>query len=125
MAIDRGDSHFDDAGTWERACRHIGLFLWWAAGRGLASEEHDPSALAEDPTQYVISECDTKLWNEDLSDEGNAFAEAAYDAYLGEVSAYAKSLRVGDYDIPANAATKAHFSLWLDRRLDAWRAAKS
>jgi hypothetical protein len=33
MSIDRGDSHFEDAGTWEKACRHIALFLWWAVER--------------------------------------------------------------------------------------------
>jgi hypothetical protein len=124
MSIDRGDSHFDDAGNWEQACRHIGLFLWWAANRGLASEEHGPDAMAENPTEYFIANCDTKLWRDDFNDEGNAFAEAEYDAYLGAVSAYARSIGVGDYEIPTDRATTDHFFAWLDRRLDAWRAAK-
>ena len=61
MSIDRGDSHYGDAKTWERACRHIGLFLWWAAERGLASEEHELEEVRSDPTAHFISACDTKL----------------------------------------------------------------
>ena len=122
MSIDRGDSHYDDAQSWERACRHIGLFLWWAAERGLASEDHDAAEAAKQPTQYFISQCDTKLWDEDFGDEGNAFVEAAYGDYCGEVSAYAKSLGLGDYEIPESAATTKHFFDWLDARLAAWRA---
>jgi hypothetical protein len=125
MAIDRGDYHLEDAKTWERACRHIGLFLWWAAERGLASEEHDAKAAAANPTKYFINSCDTKLWNEDLTDDGNAFAEAEYDAYLTEQGAYARALGVGDCEIPESAATSKHFFAWLDLRLAGWRAAKS
>lgn len=122
MAIDRGDSHFDDAGTYERACRHIALFLWWAAERGLASDLHNAKTVARAPTQHFISECDTKLCDEDFSDEGNAFAKAAYSAYLDEVSAYAGRLGIGDCDVPEDAETARHFFDWLDHRLRAWRA---
>lgn len=116
MAIDRGDSHFDDAGSWEKACRHMALFLWWAAERGLASEDHGVESLRKDATKHFIEQCDTKLWEEDLTDEGNAFAEKEYDAYLGEVHAYASKLGVGDYEIPEGEATKSHFFAWLDVR---------
>lgn len=108
-----------DAETWERACRHIGLFLWWAAERGLASEDHEPGALRTNATKYFIEQCDTKLWDEDLTDEGNAFAESEYDAYLEEVSAYARSLGVGDYEIAECEATTKHFFGWLDARRSA------
>ena len=60
MVIDRGDWHLDDAKTWERACRHIALFLWWAADRGLAGPEIDAKAMAKRPTTYFIKQCDTK-----------------------------------------------------------------
>jgi hypothetical protein len=100
MSIDRGDSHVGDAKTWERACRHIAIFLWWAAERGLASADHEVSAVRTNPTKHFIQQCDTKLWDEDLSDVGNAFAASEYDAYLAEVSAYAGVLGLGDYEIP-------------------------
>ena len=116
MAIDRGDSHYDDAGSWEKACRHMALFLWWAAERGLASDEHDVASLRENATKHFIEQCDTKLWDEDLNDEGNAFASREYEAYLSEVHSYASSLGVGDYEIPEGEATKKHFFAWLDGR---------
>ncbi len=55
MAIDRGDAHLDDAGSWEAACRHIAIFLFWAAERGLASDDHDAADVRADPIAYFIS----------------------------------------------------------------------
>ncbi|MEJ7600192.1 MAG: hypothetical protein WKG01_19950 [Kofleriaceae bacterium] len=122
MSIDRGDSHFTDAKTWNRACRHIGLFLWWASARGLASKDVDAKAIAKAPTKYFISQCDTKLWDDDFTVEGLAFAAAEYDAYLHAVAAYARQLGVGDYEIRESKVTTKHFFDWLDKRLTAWRA---
>jgi hypothetical protein len=122
MSIDRGDSHFADAKTWSRACRHIGLFLWWAAERGLASDEVDAKACAKAPTKYFITHCDTKLWDDDFTSEGHAFARAEYDAYLHAVAAYARTLGVGDYEIRESKATTKHFFDVLDKRLAAFRA---
>lgn len=121
MSIDRGDLHYADAGTWERACRHMGLFLWWAAERGLAAEDHDVQRVRENATEYFISQCDTKLWDEDLTGEGNAFAKARYNACLGEVSAYAASLGVGAYEVPESQTTTDHIFDWLDASLAEWR----
>ena len=122
MSIDRGDSHFADARTWNRACRHIGLFLWWASARGLASKEVDAKAIAKAPTKYFITDCDKKLWDDDFTVEGKAFAAAEYDAYLHAVAAYARTLGVGDYEIRESKVTTKHFFDWLDKRLTAWRA---
>ena len=124
MSIDRGDSHFGDAGSWEKACRHMGLFLAWAMECGLASEDHEGED-ASSPTEYFIGACDTKLTDEDFSDEGNAFVDAAYEDYLGEVSAYAGTLGVSDYDLVENEATKAHFYAWLDTALSTWRSQRN
>jgi hypothetical protein len=107
-------SHYDEARSWERACRHIALFLWWAAERGLASAEHDVSAIRANPTKHFIEMCDTKLTHEDLTDAGNAFAASAYEDYLTEVSNYAHAHIVPLYEIPEDAATGKHFFAWLD-----------
>lgn len=101
----------------------MGLFLWWAAERGLTADHHDPIAAAQNPTKHIIEQCDTKLWSDDFNREGNAFVEAAYIDYLHEVSAYAKHLGVGDYDIPEEESTTLHFFDWLDARLATWRQA--
>jgi hypothetical protein len=121
VAYDKGDFHFDDAGSWEKACRHIALFLYWASERGLTDPElhPDPKSIAKDPVRYFIDGCDCKLWNDDFSDAGNAVAEAIYDEYLSEVHAYAEKLGVGDYDVPDDARTRDHFFRWLDERVRA------
>jgi hypothetical protein len=121
MAIDKGDWHFDDAKSWERACRHIGLYLAWAAQRGFASNEHDAKAAAKAPTAYFIGQCDTKLWDEDFNADGLKLTQDVYSAYCDEVSRYARQLGVGDYEIPDTAKTAKHFFGWLDERLATWR----
>lgn len=122
MAIDSGDYHMEDAQTWERACRHIGLFLWWAAERGLTTDDHHPAMLRCGATAHVILQCDTKLIDEDLNEAGNAYAAAAYDDYLGEVARYASELGMGDYEIPETDTTQTHFFAWLDASLAAFVA---
>lgn len=121
-SIDRGDSHLQESRTWSRACRHIALFLWWAAERALADAGIDATKLARSPVRHFTRACDGKLRPEDVTDEGRAFATASYRAYTIEVEAYAKKLRVGGFDVPANKATAKYFFGWLDARLAAWRA---
>jgi hypothetical protein len=124
MSIDRGDSHYHDAGSWEKACRHIALFLWWAFERGLGSNEVneiDLVEMAKAPTKTFITRCDTKLYGEDFNEEGQAFAADEYKAYLKAVSKRAHELAVSDYEIPENDETRKWFFDWLDKRLASWR----
>lgn len=125
MAIDRGDWHMHDAKTWPRACRHIALFLAWAAQRGLASPEIRAREIAKGPTAYFIKQCDTKLSTEDLTAEGNRFVRAAYTPYLKAVHAYAAHHELDDYEIPESKPTERHFFAWLDARLAAWRQGRA
>jgi hypothetical protein len=124
MAIDRGDYHHDDAGSWDKACRHIGRYLAWAAARGLASDDHDAKAALKNPTKYFISACDMKLWDEDFNPEGLAFTTAQYNNYLRAHERYAKQLGVTDYEVPDSPATTKHFHAWLDAALVKFRAKK-
>lgn len=121
MAIDRGDWHYDDAGSWEAACAHIGTFLLWAVERGLGGDDHEPEALRADPTRYVIGHCDTKLWNDDLSDEGVAFAESSYSLYLEELQRYANARSVNAYKLEHGPEDREHFFGFLDELLASWR----
>lgn len=95
MAYDRVDWHsVDDFPAdlpLENAGTHIGMFLAWAIQRGLEGELHRKSAgddLARvrarrlTGRKFLIEHCDGKLWEDDLSDEGNAFARDYYEADL-------------------------------------------
>lgn len=68
VSIDRGDSHFADAGTWQKACLHMGIFFDWAVRNGLGSADHTVhrERIRHTPTAYVLSACDAKLWPEDF-----------------------------------------------------------
>jgi hypothetical protein len=75
---------------------HIGMFLSWCVLNGLVGKFHSARLLpqlrarAVTPGDYFIKVCDEKLTDEDLSDEGNAFAAAYFGFETGEY--------LGDYE---------------------------
>lgn len=73
----------------ENGATHIGIFLAWCIESGLYSEEledmsHDAIEQVKQKklsgAQFLISECDECFTDEDLNDEGNAFAAAYYES---------------------------------------------
>ncbi len=79
----------------EAGATHIAMFVAWCALNGLAGEIHtseSPDLLAElraravTPTQWFIAACDEKFTDEDLNDQGNAFARAYYGSGNGMAS---------------------------------------
>ena len=87
MAYDRADWHYggdfpadlppENGGT------HIGMFVAWAISHGLEGDlrREDSAASVEavrerrmTGREFLFGACDEKFWEEDLSDEGNAFA---------------------------------------------------
>jgi hypothetical protein len=67
--------------------RHMGWFIEWAILRGLAGDELMAYADAVrsgamDGLQLLFERCDGKLTDEDLNDEGNAFAEDVYESWF-------------------------------------------
>ncbi|MCO6175380.1 hypothetical protein NHF50_10025 [Flavobacterium sp. NRK F10] len=72
---------FQNGGT------HIGMFLTWIINNNLISSMHlenskksieKVKAREMTGTQFLIKECDGKLWSEDLNKEGNSFAHFYY-----------------------------------------------
>jgi len=136
MAYDRADWHYGgdfpaDLPT-EAGATHIGLFLAWAIHRGLVGDFHrneSSDAVAAvtrrdmSGGQFLIQECDEKFWEEDLSDEGNAFAREYYaDGYFAD---YVETLAEELPSIYHVADTWANFDRLapvLDQRLQQWRA---
>jgi hypothetical protein len=115
----------------ENGGRHIGLFLEWAIRRGFASASlmQHADALRRGATNGVdilFDECDGKLMDQDLNDEGNAFATAVYDAHVLKDFIEAMNLKP---DAEVDAIFGADFTvqrqrrvLWeLDRRYSDWR----
>lgn len=105
MAYDRLDWHsggdYPDDLPDENGGTHIGMFLAWACGQGLAGGELKADAAAElrrladrkiTGRDFLIEICDGKLWEDDLNDPGNAFA---IDYYTSEKTAFSR--RYGDY----------------------------
>lgn len=71
----------------ENGGRHIGLFLEWAILRGLAGEAfaEEADALRAGTTtglDLLFEHCDGKLLDDDLNEEGNAFAVACYERFV-------------------------------------------
>jgi len=92
MAYDRIDWHsggeFPAGLPDNNGGTHIGMFLAWAFCRGMAGEFHrEESAemikrlLRREITglDFLIEACDEKFWDEDLNDQGNAFAADYYN----------------------------------------------
>ncbi len=100
MAYDRADYDYSSeaeplpkghAGT------HIGMFLAWAVSRGLESEhhrQHSAELLGRlrrreiTGRQFFEAACPGKFWEQDLSEEGNAFAQEYYAGGKGGRGAY-------------------------------------
>ncbi|MFY2763157.1 tetratricopeptide repeat protein [Arenimonas sp. MALMAid1274] len=67
----------------EAAGTHAGMYLAWAASRGLLG--HDAATLAPllarqvTGSQFYFDQCDGKLMDEDFNDEGNAFTASYYE----------------------------------------------
>ncbi len=105
MKYDDASWHYDgdfpsDLPT-DAGATHIGMFVAWCMLHEMAGELHtdefpqELEALKErriTPGQFVISACDEKFTDEELTDEGNAFA-AAYYGEAGDSGQY-----VTDYE---------------------------
>jgi hypothetical protein len=74
------------ADTDEAACWHIVTFMLWCADRRLLAPQHSAEELRRDPVAYFHDRCGGKLWGEDLTPEGAAFAEAVWGDYGNEMT---------------------------------------
>jgi hypothetical protein len=116
---------------------HIALFVAWATLAGLGGElAADQLPLLKSrsmtPTEWFIAACDEKFTDEDLSDEGNAFARSYYADAEGALRDHIGSY-LGDYEVTFPEATDLYrvAPLWssfdrlaavLDQRLAEWRS---
>jgi hypothetical protein len=111
----------------EHGATHIGLFLSWLVRHDLHEPElFDDRDLAEVragtmPGSDLLGLVDGKLLSDMLTDEGNAFAGARYDAYL---DAYGTLFAAeADYSIADDAAAEAKVNPLLDGMYADWVSA--
>ena len=118
----------------EAAATHSGMFLAWALLRGMVGEEHAED-FADDlnelksrkvtPGAYLLR-LDGKFTDEELNEEGNAFAAAYFDFEKGQyIKDYEKILAKGLPSAYHVADTWENFDRLqpiLDKRFKAWRS---
>lgn len=119
----------------ESGATHTGMFVAWALLTGLAGEMHVvdfPEGLSKlrsrslTPGKFFLDECDGKFTDEDLNEEGNAFA-------LDYFNDFAKGQYLKDYEATLGNGLESLYHVkdsWenfdllkpvLDRRLGDWR----
>ncbi|MCX7033187.1 MAG: hypothetical protein NT046_04335 [Arenimonas sp.] len=118
---------------------HMGMYLAWAASKGLLDWDFDEQTLAPllarevTGSQLFFDRCDGKLTDDDLNDVGNAFTASYYDAHF-----VADYQRVFADQIPNGGETTDDFcsvpDTWenydrlapvLDQRFAQWRQAQT
>jgi hypothetical protein len=118
----------------EAGATHTGMFLAWAITRGLASEEHlgdfedDIERLNSrqlTPGKYFLI-LDGKLTDSELSEEGNAFAQAYFEPEDGGFLADYEECLCTDcptlYHVPDSWDSFDKIAPLLDKRLAEWKA---
>ncbi|MGR4865532.1 DUF7832 domain-containing protein [Caulobacter sp. LARHSG274] len=112
---------------------HIGMFFAWAAIHDLAGELHRedfPEGLASlidrrvTPAQACEELLDGKFHDEDLSPEGNAFAQAYYNAkgYYRDLGAVSTALELASvYHIPDSWVSYDLIAPYIDKQFKKWK----
>jgi len=98
----------------QAAATHTGMFIAWALTSGLgstllAADAGELRARKVTPGAFFYSQCDGKFTDEDLNDEGNAFAKLYFDPevamYLGDYDAVLCSGLKSAYHVPDTWST--------------------
>jgi hypothetical protein len=143
MAYDRADWHsgadnFPRDLPAEAGATHIGMFLAWAIVNRLEGEIHRETEQSRDALravrerevtgrEFLLAQCDSKFWAEDLNDQGNAFADWYYGTgsrsgrYLND---YERALGAGLdslYRVEDTWASYDRVAAAIDRRYRRWR----
>jgi hypothetical protein len=121
----------------EAGATHSGMFLAWALLNDLGGELHledcadDLESLRRretSPGQYFLAACDGKLTDEDLNEEGNAFAAVYFDLkdgqYLGDYTATVASSLPTPYHVPDTWEVFDQLKPILDQRFQDWRGGR-
>lgn len=126
MAIDRADWHWETAEEefretngitgeltqeqinqiWLYAANHIGQFVRWIIDRGFEGEDADPELCEKvrrgemSGTEYLMINCDGKLWESDIREDVLPFVMAYYYDESGEYLTHYADCCLDDDDKP-------------------------
>jgi hypothetical protein len=122
----------------EAGATHIGMFVAWALLSGLGGALHAVEVPEElerlkrrelTPGSFFLVACDGKFTNEDLSEEGNRFAQEYFDLSNGGYLSDYERILMGDLSSAYHVTdTWESFDLIrpvLDDRFVAWRRKRS
>ena len=116
--------------TPQAAATHAGMFLVWALLAGLGHSLHAGDlarlrAREVTPGAFFYGDCDGKMTDEDLTEEGNGFAKAYFDPesgrYLRDYDAMLCEGLETAYHVRDTLQTFDKLKPRLDRRLAEWR----
>lgn len=118
---------FPDDSPEEYGGTHIALFLKWCFIKGWAGDIHLKDSKEDvqrvikgiiSATEYLFHYCDGQLTDEDLNEEGNAFASEYYGddgLYLDD---YANAFENLMYEKPEEEHDFKKFSLMINKRFE-------
>lgn len=119
----------------EAGATHIAMFAAWCQLNGLGGELHEDDFADEleqlrdrdiTPRRWFLATCDGKLVDDDLNDEGNAFAEAYYNTENAQYATdYAETLSTeleSLYHVPDTWASYDRLAPVISKRFSDWRA---
>jgi hypothetical protein len=133
MKFDDGEYYFlnttREGYTWEAAVTHMGMYVAWLIDNSLVSDSLNTQEVkrvksrAITGAQFIEEQCDCKLIDEDLNEDGLAFTSWYYDRYLNE---YCRHFRLdGSADALADVANSwDNYELLkplLDRAFAQWK----
>jgi hypothetical protein len=125
--VDAAFAAGDPGSAAERAFSHIGIYLAWLIRKGLANPEIVPRRVARDLEAGTVQPAslaqmfDQKLVSDLMSEEGIAFTEARYEAYVQRYNAVFAA--VPEYSIIADNSSYDRVAPELDELFRAWQRA--
>ncbi|HEX4796831.1 MAG TPA: hypothetical protein VH370_23770 [Humisphaera sp.] len=126
------DGDFPKGLPYENGGTHVGMFLAWVINHGMAGPDLTDEAASdlEEVRQrrltgrtVLFNHLDGVLSDEDLNDEGNAFAKHYYQKYQGEYDALIRRKLKTAYHASDDWATYDMVAAMIDRAYSEFRKA--
>jgi hypothetical protein len=121
----------------EAGATHTGMFVAWALLAGLAGDIHIeefPESVEKlrsrtvTPGQFFLEACDGKFTDEDLNDEGNAFAQEYFEfergSYLEDYGRLLAEDLPSQYHVQDSWTSFDKLRPILDKKFEDWRRSR-